>query len=59
MKKYNITAKFITTVDFPIIEAKSKREAIEKAELLLLTDKYLEESQDCLPTWEVSLSIDD
>jgi hypothetical protein len=59
MKKYYIKAKFITTVDFPIIEAKSKRGAIEEAEQLLLTDKHLEESQDCLPTWEVDGLIDD
>lgn len=59
MKKYAIKAKFITTVDFPTIEAKNKREAVEKAELLLSTDKHLEESQDHLPTWEVDSLIDD
>ena len=59
MKKYDIKAKFITTVDFPIIEAESEKEAIEKAELLLLTDKHLEESQNCLPIWEVDKPIDD
>lgn len=59
MKEYDIRAKFITTVDFPIIEAKSKREAIEKAEQLLLTDKHLEESQDSLPIWEVDRYIEE
>jgi len=52
MKKYTIKVKFTTTVDFPIIEAKNKREAIEKAELLLSTDRHLEESQDRFPTWD-------
>lgn len=59
MKKYDIKAKFTTIVDFPIIEAESKKKAIEKAELLLLTDKDIEESQDCLPTWKVNRLIDD
>lgn len=59
MKKYDIKAKFITTVDFPIIEAKSKRDALEKAELLLLTDKHIEESQERLPIWEVATLVDD
>jgi len=58
MEKYYIKAKFITTLDFPIIEAENKGDAIEKAELLLLTDKHIEESYDCLPTWEVSSLID-
>jgi hypothetical protein len=58
MKKYEIRAKFITIVDFPIIEATNKRDAIEKAELLLLTDKNLEESEDDLPIWEIDNFID-
>lgn len=58
MKKYLIQAKFITTVDFPIIKAKNKEDAIEKAELLLLTDERIEESQDRLPIWEVDCLID-
>ena len=57
MKKYDIRAKFITIVAFPVIEAGNKKEALEKAELLLLTDKHLEESQDNLPTWEVDRLI--
>ncbi len=58
MKKYDIRAKFITTVEFPVIKAKNKKEAIEKAELLLLTDKHIEESQDYLPIWEVDSLTD-
>jgi hypothetical protein len=58
IKKYYIKAKFTTTLDFPIIEAKSKSEAIEKAELLLMTDRHIEESQDCDPTWEVDILTD-
>lgn len=53
MKKYYIKAKFVTVVDFPVIEAKNKRDAIEKAEILLLTDRHIEESQDCLPNWQI------
>ncbi len=59
MKKYDIKAKFITIVEFPIIEAENKKDAIEKAELLLLTDKNLEESQDNIPSWEAIELIDD
>ena len=55
MNKYDIQAKFITTLDFPIIEAESEKEAMEKAELLLLTDKNIEESQDGLPAWDVAV----
>lgn len=59
MKKYAIKAKFTTTVDFPIIEAKNKREAVEKAELLLLDkNSNVDESMDHLPTWEVDSLID-
>ena len=58
MKKYDIKAKFITTVEFPVIKAKSKREAVEKAEILLLTNKDLEESQDHHPIWKVDKLID-
>ncbi len=59
MKKYYIKAKFITTVEFPVIKAKSKREAIEKAEILLLIDKDLEESQNNFPIWEADKLVDD
>ncbi|MEK7062794.1 MAG: hypothetical protein AAB946_02040 [Patescibacteria group bacterium] len=60
MKKYDIKANFITTVEFPVIKAKNKREAIEKAELLLLQDKHLtEEPNNYPPTWEVDRLVDD
>ena len=60
MKKYDIRAKFITTVEFPVIRAKNKREAIEKAELLLLDkNSKVEESMDQLPTWEVDRLVGD
>jgi len=59
MKKYDIRAKFMTTVEFPVIKAKSEREAIEKAEILLLTNKDLEELQDHIPIWEADKLVDD
>ena len=60
MKKYDIRAKFITTVEFPVIKARNKREAIEKAELLLLEkNSKVEESVDQLPTWEVDRLVGD
>lgn len=59
IKKYDISVKFITTVEFPVIKAGSKREAVEKAEILLLTNKDLEESQDHLPIWEADKLVDD
>lgn len=58
IKKYDVRVKFITMVEFSIIKAKSKREAIEKAEILLLTNKDLEESHDHLPIWEVDKLVD-
>ena len=53
MAQYDIKANFITTIDFPVIKAKNKKEAIEKAEELLYSgNPDIKELYAATPAWK-------